>query len=130
LPIFSWARFWISSHRVIEFNPVTLDIVWEYSQPNPTADSNGDGEYRGNERFFYSFFISGAQRLPNGNILMTEGATGRVFEVTPQREVVWEYIWREPEGPGSPGIPFFIGGVYRAYRVPHNWAPKNMTCPE
>ncbi len=59
---------------------MTLDIVWEYSQPNPTADSNGDGEYRGNERFFYSFFISGAQRLPNGNTLMTEGATGRVLE--------------------------------------------------
>jgi len=26
--------------------------------------------------------ISGAQRLPNGNTLITEGAGGRVFEVT------------------------------------------------
>jgi len=117
--------------RVIEFNPVTLEIVWEYSQPNPTADNNpSDGEYRGNERFFYSFFISGAQRLKNGNTLITEGATGRVFEVTPGKEVVWEFIWVEPVGPGSPGIPTFIGGVYRAYRVPYNWAPKDMACPE
>jgi hypothetical protein len=114
--------------RVIEFNPVTLDIVWEYSQPDPTTDLNGDGQYRGNERFFYSFFISGAQRLPNGNTLITEGATGRIIEVTKEKDVVWEYIWREPEGPGSPGIPLFIGGVYRAYRVPYNWAPGKITC--
>jgi len=23
---------------IIEFNPVTLEIVWQYSQPKPTAD--------------------------------------------------------------------------------------------
>ena len=36
--------------------------------------------------------VSGADRLDNGNTLITEGATGRLFEVTPQREVVWEYV--------------------------------------
>ena len=29
--------------RVLEFNPKTYEVVWEYTQPNPTADSDGDG---------------------------------------------------------------------------------------
>ena len=32
-----------------------------------------------------------AQRLPNGNTLITESERGRVFEVTPQKEIVWEF---------------------------------------
>lgn len=32
-----------------------------------------------------------AQRLSNGNTMIDEGATGRVFEVTPRGEIVWEY---------------------------------------
>jgi hypothetical protein len=39
---------------------------------------------------FFSGFISGAQRLPNGNTLICEGAPGRVFEVTREGQVVWE----------------------------------------
>jgi hypothetical protein len=41
---------------------------------------------------FFSSYISGVQRLPNGNTLICEGLTGRIFEVTPGREIVWEYI--------------------------------------
>ena len=40
---------------------------------------------------FHSFFISGAHRLPNGHTFITEGATGRFFEVTPEGDIVWEY---------------------------------------
>jgi len=32
------------------------------------------------------------QRLINGNILITESVAGRVFEATPDGEVVWEYV--------------------------------------
>jgi hypothetical protein len=32
------------------------------------------------------------QRLPNGNTLITEGAFGRIFEVTAAGETVWEYV--------------------------------------
>lgn len=35
---------------------------------------------------------SGARRLPNGNTLITDGFFGRMFQVTPEGEVVWEYI--------------------------------------
>jgi hypothetical protein len=41
---------------------------------------------------FYSNYISGTQRLPNGNTLACSGASGHFFEVTPQGEVVWEYL--------------------------------------
>jgi hypothetical protein len=51
--------------------------AWTYSAPDP-AD-------------FYSFFISGCQRLPNGNTLVCSGAQGRLFEVTPEGAIVWEY---------------------------------------
>jgi hypothetical protein len=41
---------------------------------------------------FCGTFISGAQRLPNGNTLICSGPTGHFFEVTEGKEVVWEYI--------------------------------------
>jgi len=104
--------------RVIEFNPITLEMVWEYKQSNPTADYDGDGQILGNERKLFSFFISGAQRLQNGNTLITEGQAGRLLEVTPDNEVVWEYYSDFGFG--------FNGSVYRAYRYPDSWIPDEM----
>lgn len=70
-----------------------------------------------------STLISGAQRLPNGNTLITEGGTGRVFEITKAGQIVWEYV--SPFVGNVAGGGGFIGpnGVYRAYRVPHSWLP-------
>ena len=55
-----------------------MKIVWQYTPSEAgflvPMDSNR----------FYSPFISGMQRLPNGNTLITEGSNGRVFEVTPR----------------------------------------------
>lgn len=45
--------------RVLEFNPITIEIVWQYG--------DGSGEN------FYSQLISSAQRLPNGNTLIAIG---------------------------------------------------------
>jgi hypothetical protein len=41
---------------------------------------------------FYASYVSGAQRLPDGNTLICDGPAGRFFEVTPEKETVWEYI--------------------------------------
>ncbi|NND15120.1 MAG: hypothetical protein HKN89_02205 [Eudoraea sp.] len=41
---------------------------------------------------FYGSFISGAHRMENGNTFINEGPKGRLFEVTPDRDVVWEYL--------------------------------------
>ena len=51
--------------------------VWSYTAPNKLD--------------FYSWFISGAQRLPNGNTLINAGAGGIVFEVTPENQIVWKF---------------------------------------
>jgi hypothetical protein len=40
---------------------------------------------------FYSPRISGAQRLPNGNTLICSGVNGFFFEVTANKETVWQY---------------------------------------
>ena len=64
-------------------------------------------------------FISSAQRLPNGNTLITEGSDGRIFEVTADHELVWEYVspyW----GNGNLNMNL----VYRAYRAPYDWVPQ------
>jgi hypothetical protein len=40
----------------------------------------------------FSAIISGAQRLQNGNTLITYGVNGTLVEVTPDGEVVWKYV--------------------------------------
>ena len=54
-----------------------------------TEDATIVWEYEGG---FYSRIISGVQRLPNGNTLITEGVPGRLIEVTMAGDVVWEYV--------------------------------------
>ena len=53
-------------------------IVWSFASRLPNS--------------FYSYNISGVQRLPNGNTLGISGRHGHFFQVTPEGEVVWEYI--------------------------------------
>jgi hypothetical protein len=110
--------------RVVEFNPVTMDLVWEYKQQYPTADLDGDGDIKGNERKFCSARVSGAQRLENGNTLICEGKEGRIIEVTPEGDIVWEYISPYTGEANS----FVINrSVYRAYRVPTSWIPQGAS---
>jgi hypothetical protein len=88
--------------------------VWSYSAPNKSD--------------LYSNFISGAERLPNGNTLICSGASGMLMEVTPEKKLVWQYSNPAgggrggrggrggpdgfgggpfgPGGPGGPGAPF------------------------
>ena len=40
---------------------------------------------------FYSTILSSAQRLPNNNILICEGASGHFFEINSNNNIVWEY---------------------------------------
>ncbi len=40
---------------------------------------------------FFSDYTSGAEVLPNGNIFITEGIDGRLLEINPAGELVWEY---------------------------------------
>jgi len=103
--------------RVLEFDPVTLDIVWQYTPREAGFVIPLDASR------FYSPFISAAQRLPNGNTLITEGSDGRLLEVTAEHEIVWEFI--------NPYVGFQgMNMVYRAYRVPYEWVPQAEHSPE
>lgn len=99
-----YSRGW---SRVLEFNPVTFDAVWQY------------GSASGSENF-YSAFVSNEQRLPNGNTVITIGLPGRVIEVAPSKEVVWQYTYTATgSGRGS-------SSLYRSYRIAPDWLPEGV----
>jgi len=92
--------------RVIEVEPASSNIVWEYRDDPPYN--------------FFSPYISGARRLPNGNTLITEGNFGRMFQVTPDSQVVWEYInpYFPPDADGVSTNAVFRATHYRAEDIP------------
>ncbi len=94
-PIYSYSR-------VLEVDPNSGKMVWAYT-------GGADGPM-----FFYSAIMSNCQRLPNGNTFICEGTTGRLFEVTPGGELVWEYVNSLPSSEPSPKTKPCI--VYSAYR--------------
>lgn len=61
----------------IEWNPVTGEEVWRYQ-------GGQDGP-------FYSYSCGAVYRLDNGNTLIVESDSGRAFEVTPDKEIVWDF---------------------------------------
>jgi len=86
--------------RVVELDPLTGKIVWEYKADPPKR--------------FYSPSRGSNERLPNGNTFIAESDSGRLFEVTPQGRVVWEF--QNPElrkGGGRMAL-------YRALRYPRD----------
>jgi len=103
-----------SRSRVIEVDLKTGKIVWEYA-------ANGRNS-------FFSYRQGAAQRLPNGNTLVTSTQQGHLFEVTPEGKVVWEFV--NPIMSGQPkavfsdeddalknsGHDMFTNMVHRAYR--------------
>lgn len=109
--VFRVQRYW---SRVLEINPVTLEVVWQY-------DFYKTGKWLAQHfsQNFFSPFVSFAQRLPNGNTMITEGDSGRIIEVTRDYETVWEYI--SPYNEGHPKVRTLL---YRSYRVPYEWVPQ------
>ncbi|AQT68369.1 Arylsulfotransferase (ASST) [Anaerohalosphaera lusitana] len=63
--------------RILELDPSTSEIIWSYNE--------GGGED------FFSPRKGANQRLANGNTLITESDRSRVFEVSPEGEIVWEF---------------------------------------
>jgi hypothetical protein len=89
--------------QVIEFDPASLEIQWRYA---------GD-----REQPFESDVRSSAEPLPNGNRLITESDGGRLFEVTRDGRIVWEYVNPVRGGEGDSHIPVVSGGQ----RIAANW---------
>lgn len=109
--------------RILEIDPITEQIVWQYD-----ASCSNRALWK-----FYSSFISGAQRLPNGNTLICEGMNGRLFQVTTEGEIVWEYI-NPHYGPFEAHM-MSIGTdhtnyVFRAQPIPYDWVPEDTSRSE
>lgn len=68
----------IASYPYQEFDPLRQEVTWSY-----------EGTTRNR---FFSRFCGTAQRLGNGNTLITQSDSGRVFEVTPEGNIVWEFL--------------------------------------
>jgi hypothetical protein len=71
--------------RVLEVDPRTSGVVWSYAGSR--------------DRILESSIRSAQQRLPNGNTLITESDGGRLLEVTPEGDIVWEFV--EPARGGA-----------------------------
>lgn len=69
---------YIGFSRIIEVDPRSMKIVWEYKEDSIAS--------------FYSSILGGCQRLGNGNTLICDSSNGRIVEVTPEKEVIWEYV--------------------------------------
>jgi hypothetical protein len=89
--------------RVIEVDPRSTAIVWSYSgTPGQPMES---------------VIRSSQQRLPNGNTLFAESDGGRLVEVDPAGEIVWEYVNPVRGGNGEERIPVVMLGERR----PRDW---------
>ena len=85
---------------------VVQEVDWE---------GNVVWEHRSPDMFPHHDF----ERLPNGNTLITEGAPGRFFEVTLNKEIVWEYVnpYMAPSGRGGGGgVSGQANSVFRVHR--------------
>lgn len=87
--------------RVVEVDMATNKIVWQYVP-----------------RVVFSFFsghIGGCERLLNDNTFICEGQSGRIFEVTRDGDVCWEWI--------SPFILPFKGVMASMLFRAHRYSP-------
>ena len=58
-------------------------------------------------------------------MLRSEGDPGRIFEVTPRQEIIWEYISQMPGRNVARGMPNTPESVFRA----HRYAPDHPGFP-
>ena len=78
---------------VLKIDPEISNGLYQFSDDGTYSPEEVSWEYKASpEDSFFSRFISGAQQLPNGHVLITDGAHGRFFEINEQKETVWEYI--------------------------------------
>lgn len=98
--------------RVLEFNPRTMDIVWSFTG---TPDNPLKSEIRSDQ-----------QRLSNGNTRITESNAGRILEVTPAGEIVWQFINPVRGGEDGQMIPII---AWSEWQDPQKVDPSSLKPP-
>jgi len=87
--------------RVIELDPLTNKIVWQY-KADPPED-------------FFTVSRGSNQRLPNGNTLIANSDHGEAFEVTSHGRVVWRFLNPNRDKQGKRGTIVRIRRYERAF---------------
>jgi hypothetical protein len=95
--------------KVVELDPLTQEVTWAY---------------RGSDqRPFRSHFLGSSQRVANGNTLITESTAGRAFEVTRERELVWDFV--NPNRAGAEGE--LIASLLEVVRIERGYFNDGFT---
>ena len=76
--------------RVVEMDPLTGAIVWQYKAPEP--------------RRFHTSGRGTVQALPNGDVLVGNSNSGEAFEVTRDGRIVWRYLNPLRDEQGARGV--------------------------
>ncbi len=69
-----------NSTRIIELNPITKEIEWNYTAPG-----------------LFTIVMGDANKLPNGNYLLSETVKGRIFEINSEGKLLWEFFHPQTE---------------------------------
>ena len=103
------------SSVIIWSPPIDEQGFYQLDDNEPYGPLEIDREYRDS---FYSAIMSGVQMQPNGNLLICVADDGYFFEVTPEDEVVWEYInpVSSNNGPTEQGAIIRFNQTFRAER--------------
>ena len=73
--------------------PTTSPGIFTYEPDSSYGPEAAEFTYSSNEdNNFTSGILSGAIRLPNENLLICDGNSGRLFEITATNDIVWNYI--------------------------------------
>jgi hypothetical protein len=101
--LFTRNRIHTGQSFVVELNPVTQEVVWVY-------ETKGYANIK-----FFSKTMGTQRRLPNGNTYIAEDNKGRLFQVKPDGEIVWEFVNR--------------GGTTRPAPIPYDFTPQLRALP-
>ena len=144
---------WIAEDLPGAGNVLVFDNGWqspqgEYSHVLELAlPVNEDGSYRrdfdgsfaepevvwrypdGNDATFYSAYVSGAERLANGDTLVTLGGSGTMTEVDAAGNVVWRYVNPDTDagllvqGEVVPAVGLgYVNNVFKAVRYSYDFS--------
>jgi hypothetical protein len=83
----------VFSEVMIISAPTTSPGIYSYDPDSSYGPQAAEFTYSSNEdNDFTSGILSGAIRLPNENLLICDGNSGRLFEINSTNDIVWNYI--------------------------------------
>ncbi len=89
-----------TTSRVLELDPFTQRIAWRYDHD------------------LFSKTLGTAQRLANGNTLITESENGRAIEVEPDGTIAWEFLTPHRVAKGDGSGAQLVAVLFEVVRLP------------